>query len=154
MELSGFAAIGGLRRAETGNVENYRADATNSPNGTPFGNLTLLEEIATNTILVDPTRPITVAFELNSSVGGQIFSDASLTADVLALNSLGFSPGQQVFDLPSGYTLNAPEQGIVDNVFVGTAPAAVPAPATAWLSLSGIAGLALMARRRRNTPGR
>jgi hypothetical protein len=55
-------------------------------------------------------------------------------------HTLRFASGRPVFDLPEGYTVDAPSAGIVDNTFV------VPEPSTLALTLVGCALLASLRR--------
>ena len=147
IELSGAAAVGAPSRVTTGDAEDYAAVAF-SPGGTPFGNVIVAETLGTGTIMVDPLQAIGVEFELNGTAVGQVFSDSSLTSDILSLNSLGFVPGELIFDLPAGFTLNAPELGIENNRWVGVGPPPqVPLSATGPFLLASLAVLVGTGRR-------
>ena len=98
--------------------------------------------------LTTPVFHVTVGtpFSLRVTMGVSAGASTNIThgnADAAATfgHALRFPTGRPVFDLPEGYTLDAPSAGIVDNAF------AVPEPSTLSLTLFGGALLASLRRR-------
>jgi hypothetical protein len=98
--------------------------------------------------LTTPVFHVTVGTPFSLQVTMSVSAGASTNithgnADAAASfsHALRFPTGRPVFDLPEGYTLDAPSAGIVDNAF------AVPEPSTLSLTLFGGALLASLRRR-------
>ena len=74
-------------------------------------------------------------FALDGSVSGPEGSTRTV-GPLLYLDTFTLASGGPAFDLPAGFTANAPDLGIIDNVHH------VPEPAVAWLlaSASGVLG--------------
>jgi len=92
----------------------------------------------------------TISVALNTSYtlyydAGLIFSSGGNAAGSMhaSMNLLSMP-----FNLPTGFTVNSADAGIVNNAFVS----AVPVPAAAWLFGSGLLGLVGVVRRKRLTP--
>jgi hypothetical protein len=97
--------------------------------------------------LVTPVFHVTLGTPFSLRVSMDVSAGASTNvthgnADAAATfaHTLRFPTGGPVFDLPEGYTLDAPSAGIVDNAF------AVPEPSTLSLTLFGSALLASLRR--------
>jgi hypothetical protein len=97
--------------------------------------------------LTTPVFEVTVGtpFSVRVTLGVTAGASTNIThgnADAAASfgHTLGFASGRPVFDLPEGYTVDAPSAGIVDNTF------AVPEPSTLALTLVGCALLASLRR--------
>lgn len=90
------------------------------------------------TISANVSQPIRVTFRLNGDAQTAGHGDAFANANYSADNSLGFSPTGPAFFLPEGFTVNAPEVGIIDNQWIDPRVAPVPIPLTGLLLLSGL----------------
>jgi hypothetical protein len=121
-----------------------RSYSQNNRNEVSAGSTGLL---ASGDQLVTPVFQVTIGapFSLRVSMGVSAGASTNIThgnADAAATFALRFPTGRPVFDLPEGYTLDAPSAGIVDNAF------AVPESSTLSLALFGSAVLATLCRRR------
>jgi hypothetical protein len=91
--------------------------------------------------------PIAMNFQLDSTAQTESFFVSSAFALVDGLNTMGFPIGVPVFDLPSGFTVNAPSIGLVNNVIPGDivpGPPGVPEPPSLLLLVVGLGGLAFI----------
>jgi hypothetical protein len=86
-----------------------------------------------------------ISFTLLLEVNGFGENGGSFHADFL--DSVDFPIGANVFNLPDGFTANAPSMFISDNRFVPTG--GVPEPSTWAMMLIGFCGLGWLAHRRR-----
>lgn len=85
--------------------------------------------------------------------GGTFESSAHSVADYFG--TLTFPLSGPIFSLPAGFTVEAPDGGIFNNLFVGdgSAPKIVPEPATLLLLGSTFAGVDLASWRKRQRRG-
>jgi hypothetical protein len=81
----------------------------------------------------------------NANASGQL-ENASAIAD--ASHTFSFPVGSKVFDLPDGFTVNAPDLFIFDNLFLPP-DAETPLPAALPLFAGGLGLIGLLARRRK-----
>ena len=91
--------------------------------------------------------PILMNFLIASGAQTQSFFVSSAHAVVDGRNTMGFPIGVPVFDLPSGFTVNAPSIGLVNNVIPGDivpGPSGVPEPSSLLLLVVGLGGLAFI----------
>jgi hypothetical protein len=94
---------------------------------------------------VDYGTPVCFGFEMN--LYASVSDDRDPEGNTNVANfTLAFVNDQLLFTLPDGFTVNSDSGGIVDNQFTGGSP--VPLPASAWLFLSGLAGLGLLGKRK------
>jgi hypothetical protein len=95
--------------------------------------------------------PILVNFSMSSGASTTAFFVSGAFAQVDGLHTLGFQQGVPVFDLPAGFTANAPSIGLVNDVIPATD---APEPGSAWMA--GLGCVALLAgvtiRRKRAKP--
>jgi len=109
-------------------------------------------DFTTGTITVDLNRAYTLSISSELEFRSDINTDAEFFASMglggtsgssssASLNHLGTNP----FNLPSGYTVNSVQAGIVNN-----SVSAVPVPASLWLFGSGLIGLIGLIRRKTN----
>ena len=97
----------------------------------------------TLSVMVDVNGLFGVTFRLSGVSAALGYGDTSVNSNFLAFNSLGFSSTGPAFVLPEGFTVHAPEVGIVDNMWTDSRqPTPVPLPASLPLMLMGIAGIA------------
>ncbi len=112
---------------------------------------------STSTSCLPVGVPFQVDFELAVysqalAVGGSGGGSVDIQAVTDFSDTFGFSTVGPAFDLPTGYTVNSAEAGIINNVFtLGSPPTTtVPEPASLSLFSIGLTGLwALRARRQR-----
>ncbi len=75
---------------------------------------------APNSIMVNPERRVIVEFAFFGRAGLTVFTDTAGLSRVSAFNSLGFSPGELVADLPEGYSVSDTDDGsIVNGLYIG-----------------------------------
>jgi len=103
---------------------------------------------------VNTRQPFAISLTAKSEVVANGWAAGYFTASVSYAHTLTFGRTGPVFEVPEGYTVDAPGLGIVDNRYVG----AVPEPAGAALFAAGLGVLALRslaarARRARRPPG-
>ncbi len=104
----------------------------------------------TLSVMVDVDGLFGVTFRLSGDSSALGYGDTSVNSSFLAFNSLGFSSTGPAFILPDGFTINAPEIGIVDNMWTDSRQLTpVPLPASLPLLLLGIAGIAHLGARRK-----
>ena len=109
----------------------------------------LFNSVSTGSVRHEPEEPLKLIFRMEGFVFHGTFGDSSATANISALNSLGFPTSGPIFNFfddisgnaIGGFTVNIPELGIADNRLV-SAVVAVPEPAA--LSLFGTGLLALL----------
>ena len=91
--------------------------------------------------------PILMNLLISSSAQTESFFVSSGFAVVDGRNTMGFPIGVPVFDLPSGFTVNAPSIGLVNNVIPGDivpGPPGVSEPPSLLLLVVGLGGLAFL----------
>lgn len=99
---------------------------------------------ATDVVMVPANTPFSISMfllvysEINLPAGASI----SLFASTDFAHTASFATSGQAFNVPDGYTVNSAEAGVTDNGFT-----LVPAPGV--IGLLGIAGVAVVPRRRR-----
>lgn len=71
-------------------------------------------------------------------------ANTSASAGVNAFNTFGLPIGTPVFDLPAGFTANAPSIGLVDNIIPA---ASAPEPMPMGLAAAGLAFVGMLTRR-------
>jgi hypothetical protein len=98
------------------------------------------------TITVPTNTPLTLRLNLSISETAVANAIANASAGVNASDTFGLPIGTPVFDLPAGFTANAPSIGLVNNVIPGSA---APEPMSMGLAAAGLAILGWRARRRR-----
>lgn len=92
---------------------------------------------------VNTRQPFQVSITALSSVLANGWAGGYFTSSVSYAHTLTFGRADHVFDLPEGYTVDAPGLGIFDNRYIG----AVPEPASAELFALGL-GLWLLRNQR------
>jgi hypothetical protein len=139
----GGNGVGNFREVIDGN--GVVAECINSF-GIGCGNL-VIASVTTSSVLVPVDVDVPVELGLAVFVGA---TGISGSASVEFLNSLDFPIGRDLFNLPDGFTVNAPGSFIVNNRFVPTPSEAAPVPGPSALVLVGIGlgGLAFLRRRR------
>jgi hypothetical protein len=100
--------------------------------------------LTTDPFTVTANTPFSLYFQLSVATTAGLTDggagNASGSADFS--KTLTFVDDRPVFDLPSGYTANSLEAGIVDNRFgADNGPASVPEPATFLQFALGLTGL-------------
>jgi hypothetical protein len=91
--------------------------------------------------------PILMNFSIASAAQTISFFVSGAHAVVDGRNTMGFPIGVPVFELPSGFTVNAPSIGLVNNVIPGDivpGPPGVPEPSSLLLLVVGLGGLAFI----------
>jgi hypothetical protein len=93
--------------------------------------------------------PITMQFTVQTGVQTISFFVSGASGFMNAIDTLGLPQGVPVFDLPAGYSVDAPSIGLVNNVIPAAAGpiVGVPAPASLGLMLSGLAVVGWLGRR-------
>lgn len=99
--------------------------------------------LVTETILVDPRRPLSLIFQLRGTANARPNTDLVGDAQFNSYSSLSFNPDGPAFFVPEGFTVNAPSLGIFDNQWIdprvaAPVPSPVPLPAGGLLLLSGL----------------
>lgn len=91
--------------------------------------------------------PILVNFSMSSGASTTAFFVSGAFAQIDGRHTLGYQQGVPVFDLPAGFTVNAPSIGLVNNVIPATG---TPEPRSACLAGFGCVALWAAVRIRRN----
>lgn len=146
--LTGFASISTSFQGDTRfDSAETRGSFAVDQFGTTYGDTTFGGALLP-TIQLDSRGTFSVTFRLQGSATSSGFGTRLASATFNSFNSLGFSTDGPAFILPEGYTVNAPELGIIDNRWidpratVDPPPSPVPLPAGLPLLLAGIGGLA------------
>jgi hypothetical protein len=106
--------------------------------------------VTTPVFNVPVNTPFSIEFRLSvdalvqSRFGEIFFMESSSNFS----NTLTFATNGPVFNLPSGYTINSVDAGIVNNAYV-----AIPEPSTLWLSALGVGVILVCAIGRRHSHG-
>lgn len=83
---------------------------------------------------VDTIQPFSVTLTAKSEVVANGWAGGYFTSSVSYAQTLNLGRADHVFDVPEGYTVDAPGLGIFDNRYVGS----VPEPSTAAMLLAGL----------------
>ena len=107
----------------------------------------------TGSLVLTQMFPVNTAFTIGFDVvgncgGGGGNSQITGSCGFDALDPWGFIPGFSSFDLPNGYSVDAPSIGLVNGVVPGSSPVPEPSPLT--LFASGLMLLGAFARMRRS----
>jgi len=101
----------------------------------------------TGALLLPTNVPVSISFRIHASDSVFAQAIAGGNAYVDFGHTFGFPVGVPVFDLPAGFTANAPSIGLHDNV-IGP-PIAAPEPATLPLLAAALSAVAAIRLRRR-----
>ena len=141
--FSGRAALGNQFESPSGLLQ-----------GIPWPADGIHADITTPVVTLPTGVPQGVFLAMTLTVGAATFIPGeSLSASGEFANTISFPLSGPVFDLPPGFTANAPSGLIVNNQWVGApqaAPQGVPEPATLTLLGLGVGGLVAASWRKRS----
>ena len=123
--------------------------AFNSGPGSAFADSEIVDGVFNLSLVLDWRFPLSVIFNLSADVSAASGGDSNVTSTFDVFNTMSFSESGPAFTVPEGFTVNAPELNILDNVWTDPRPSTVPVPAAAWLFGSAMLGLVGLARRKK-----